>query len=290
MTSLRDVIAHEESVLAGSARLRSIHADAVRRGRASVAAVMDESGDSDDAETRLHRLYAQTLEEYAARVDREVPEADARTWRDLVSALPGDAWHDLLRTHGAAGAARLLEAMDLARNRTVPPTALDAALTAAARTCVCGYAKTGTLPKRLCQACAGAVGAAWVAEEQRLLQRAMTLQAEVGRILDEATSAIADARSRGEDAYGTEQVALARTRRKLARANRRHREERSRLDVSRWKELAGLARRASMPAMSAEARRARHRLGMAQLARLALHTNHDVQARMSSRARERGTS
>lgn len=144
-------------------------------------------------------------------------------------------------------------------------------LAAAARRCVCGYAKTGTMPKRLCQPCANAVAAAWVAEEEGLLQRATGLRDETARILDEATSAIAKARAIGtDDAYSTEEALLSKTRRALARANRRHRDEVSRLDLSRWRELATLVRRASMPTMASEARRARRRLGMAQLSRLAL--------------------
>jgi len=140
-----------------------------------------------------------------------------------------------------------------------------------ARRCVCGHAKTGAMPKRLCQPCANAVAAAWVAEEGRLLQRAAGLRDETARILDEATSAIAAARAIGtDDAYSTEEALLSQTRRALARANRRHRDEVSRLDLSRWHELRDLVRRASMPTMAAEARRARRRLGMAQLSRLAL--------------------
>lgn len=287
MSSLRELIAREDAILAGSARLRSIHADAVRRGREAVVALLAEDLHVDDAETRLEKTYAQALDDYAARAAREITEQDDQAWHTLVDLLKAHSWQELLSTRGAPGAARLLSAMDMAREK--PPARVDDALIPASRTCVCGYAKTGNLPKRLCQGCARAIGAAWVAEERALLQRAAGLQADAERILDEAISALAEARLVAtEDTVGMVDVALARARRRLARANRRHRSEVSLLDLTRWRRLAELAGRTSMPSMNAVARRARRRLGMAQLTSLALRGNTEVEARMSSRARERG--
>lgn len=278
MTSLPDLIAQEDSLLAGSPQLRRMHADAVRRARDAVIALQEDSSiDVDEVEARLGPLCAELLDDYASGAAALIPEQETRAWRDLASALPSDSRFDLLRTndlirvHGVPGAARLLAAVESARGGAAPSDPLDRGLAAVARRCVCGYAKTRIMPKHLCQPCASAVGAAWVAEEQRLLQRATGLRDETERILDEATSAIAAARAIGtDDAYSTEEAVLSTTRRALTRANRRHRDEVSRLDVSRWRELGDLVKRASMPTMAAEARRARRRLGMAQLSRLAL--------------------
>lgn len=163
---------------------------------------------------------------------------------------------------------------------TADPAPAENRIAAAAGRCVCGYAKTRVVPKRLCQPCATAVATAWEAEEQRLLQGASGLHAETVRILDEARSAIAKARAIGtDDAYSTEEALLFKARRALARANRRHRDEVSRLDLARWRELAALTACASMPTMAGEARRARRRLGMAQLSRLALRGRPDAAPR-----------
>lgn len=278
MTSVRDLVAREERLLAASRQLRGIHADAVQRARAAVIALQQDGGiDIDEAEARLGPLCAELLDDYASRAAALVAEQDLRAWRELASTLPSDSpfdpvrTNDLLRAHGTPGAARLLAAVESVRGGAAPSDDLDRSLAAAAGRCVCGYAKTRVVPKRLCQPCATAVATAWEAEEQRLLQGASGLRAETVRILDEARSAIAKARAIGtDDAYSTEEALLFKTRRALARANRRHRDEVSRLDLTRWRELAALTARASMPTMAGEARRARRRLGMAQLSRLAL--------------------
>jgi hypothetical protein len=272
MSALKDVVAYEESVLAGSARLRGIHADAVRRGRAAVLAAEAEAGTDHDAlDDRLDALYADVLDEYAARANPEISEEQEQAWLRAVAGLQRHAWSELLTAHGVLGAARLLMSLDGVRGTGARTAAPDRRLAAAAKTCVCGHATDGTMPRWLCQSCSHALSAAWVDEESSLLQRAPGLQAEVAGILEAVGSEISAARALGtEDSYTVEEAALSGARRRLARANRRHRDEVSRLDLTRWRELAGLVRRSSMPTMRSEARRARRRLGMAGLSRLAV--------------------
>ncbi|WP_295013529.1 hypothetical protein [uncultured Microbacterium sp.] len=281
MTTLREVVAYEEELLAGSAPLRRVHAEAVARGRAGVRALHEADGVADpQLESRLERLYAEVLDDYAAGAAGLLSSEDTDRWRAFVERLPANGPMTLLREHGVPGAARLFDSMDLAREGPESKGGLDTALSAAAKRCVCGYATTRVVPRQLCNACARAVGAAWVAEERSLLQRAPGLGAEVSEVLDEVTSDLAAARSKGtDDSFSTEEAALFRARRALARAHRRHRKDSSILDLTRWEELAALARRASLPAMRAEARRGRRRLGTAQLAQLALYGNRDVDAR-----------
>ena len=270
MSAMDQLIAYEDSVLAGSARLRGVHADAVSRGRAAVAQVQQRSGiDSDDEiDQKIARLYAEQLDEYASRVESLISAEADDAWQARAANLPDSDWHSILRTHGTVGAARLQSALDAARSRAERPDDLQRALAVAARRCVCGYAKSGALPKRLCHPCAHAANAAWVAEEKRLIGSSAALQAEFEPILDEAISDMAKARSILDEVRDmAESSVVMTTRRKLARANRRHRSEIARLDLSRWSELAELVKLSSMPVMRSQARRARRRLGMARLER-----------------------
>jgi len=284
MSAMDDLIAYEDAVLAGSARLRSLHADALRRGRAAMTDLQERSdgGDDDRFEAAITGLYAQTLDEYASRVAPLISEAERAGWHERAARLPDSAWHGVLREHGTVGAARLQSALDSERGRAQRPDDLQRALAIAARRCVCGYAKGEAMPKRLCPPCSNAAAGAWVAQERRLIAGSAALSAEFEPILDDAVSDMAKARSiLTEDRDMAESSVLVITRRRLARANRRHRDEIARLDLGRWRELAELVSRSSMPVLRAQARRARRRLGMARVARLAEVGDTEVESRMT---------
>lgn len=273
MTAL-EVHAFEEEVLTRTPAVRAIQHRAVEDGRAEAAALVAQADDGRiaDLEAALESARGRALSAYAAAVSGLLAPDDVARWTRLVSGLPSGRRAAL--PADAPGALGVLDAMEGVPDPEPTPGDPATAFAAIASRCDCGYAATGTLPRRksLCMLCTITVLGLWSAEEQRLLGRAPAVAAAVDAALEGAVGEIAEVRHRGvaETRVDVERDVRARFGRRLRRANREHRAAIALLDTTRWDDLAEVAAHAAMTAPQHDARRARRwGLGTARLCALA---------------------
>lgn len=287
--------ADEVALLARNEAVATIHEDAVRVGRASIAEVMGvhESMRRSDVERfnrEVHALQRRSLVDYALRVRGLLAEDDAGPWRQKVERRPAGARNDLLREVGVPGALLLLDAMEPVPDEPAQASSLEEALARVADRCTCGYAKTRAVPRRLCLVCAMSVNDAWLFEEQRLLERSPQLARELDAIFDPLLDRIADMRNSPMEGFSDLAASLRRKASgRIAKANRAHREVKAQGDDKSWQELAILAALDPRPFPAGDAKRwKRTGWGSARLSAVSLgEGNPEVKARMTKRAQTR---
>ena len=289
MIRAEEALAREETILERHPVVSQVLDEAVAAGRVEIDGVIarsDAAGRDVRVEETLAAVRERVLTRYRTRVAAEFSADEISTWRAAAGQV-GDALAAAASPTGVPGALRLVYALEGVPSESCAAGSLDGMLAEAQGACVCGYAQTRQLPKRLCPACSDVILIAWAAEERRLLGASPEWMHAVDSRIDEAVEELARLSLRPEEGLSdTVRIVRRRTGRALARISKAHRGQSAALDLTTWSGFAeAITRSVYVEAAGGARRHRRWGLGTARLATLGLAGSPEIAARMKEIAR-----
>ncbi|KJL29502.1 hypothetical protein [Microbacterium oxydans] len=249
---------HETWVSAGDARMRELSARIAFPSWPSATSASALKSAAQEAEITA------VLDEYAAEARALIRPADQERWSALVAEMQRRSGEGLLADElgrSVVGASLLREKLGGRPHRGAARRGV---------VCDCGFARTGELPKVLCDECEELLLRRWVAEERRLLRGMPAYAEEVAHVIDEVAQQQTKVfQSRGEylrsEAFGKRKAGG----RRLGRLTRAHRAELAQVDLGRWRSFVEPLSRASTTSVRSTVQKVHSRgLGAAALTEL----------------------